>query len=160
MRLLTRVLVDCPRAFQVLLADAFYCKAPFVNFLWSHHKYTLVVLKDERRDLYEKILGLCEIHKPHGGKISKEKMPLVGCAESDNVAAGKKPYACRTLAGNLLCPAPSNKRTDSGNQRVDVGCQSPAISRENGAGRSIGIVEKRQVDLLSEQTQIRPEKAY
>jgi hypothetical protein len=35
-RLLTRVLVDYPRAFQVVLADAFYCKAPFVNFLWLH----------------------------------------------------------------------------------------------------------------------------
>ena len=73
MRLLTRVLVDYPRAFQVLLADAFYCKAPFVNFLWSHHKYILVVLKDERRDLYEDVLGLCKIHKPNEGRYRKRK---------------------------------------------------------------------------------------
>ena len=72
-RLLTRVLVDYPRAFQVVLADAFYCKAPFVNFLWSHHKYILVVLKDERRDLYEDVLGLCKIHKPHEGRHRKRK---------------------------------------------------------------------------------------
>lgn len=73
MRLLTRVLGAYPRAFQVLLADAFYCKAPFVNFLWSHHKYILVVLKDERRELYEDVLGLCKIHPPHEGRYRKRK---------------------------------------------------------------------------------------
>jgi hypothetical protein len=72
-RLLERVLADYPRAFQLLLADAFYCKAPFVNFLWSHHKYILVVLKDERRDLYEDVLGLCKIHKPHEGRYRNRK---------------------------------------------------------------------------------------
>jgi len=72
-RLLTRVLAHYPRAFQVLLADAFYCKAPFVNFLWSHHKYILVVLKDERRDLYEDVSGLCKIHKPREGRYRKRK---------------------------------------------------------------------------------------
>jgi hypothetical protein len=72
-RLLTRVLVNYPRAFQVVLADAFYCKAPFVNFLWSHHKYILVVLKDERRDLYEDVLGLCKIQQPQEGKHRKRK---------------------------------------------------------------------------------------
>lgn len=72
-RLLERVLADYPRAFQRLLADAFYCKAPFVNFLWSHHKYILVVLKDERRDLYDDVLGLCKIHRPQEGRYRKRK---------------------------------------------------------------------------------------
>lgn len=73
MRLLARVLADYPRAFQVVLADAGYCEAPFINFLWSHHKYVLVVLKDERRDLYQDVLGLCKIHKPHEGGYRKRK---------------------------------------------------------------------------------------
>lgn len=72
-RLLDRVLADYPRAFQVVLADALYCKAPFVNFLSSHHKYILVVLKDERRDLYEDVLGLCKIQPPHEGRYRKRK---------------------------------------------------------------------------------------
>jgi len=73
MRLLGRVLADYPRAFQVVLADAGYCEAPFINFLWSHHKHVLVVLKDERRDLYRDVLGLCKIHKPHEGGYRKRK---------------------------------------------------------------------------------------
>jgi hypothetical protein len=73
LRLLARVLADYPRMFQVVLADAFYCKAPFVNFLWSHHKYILVVLKDERRDLYEDVMGLCKINRPQEGRYRKRK---------------------------------------------------------------------------------------
>lgn len=72
-RLLRRVLADYPRAFQLVLADAFYCKAPFVNFLWSHHRYVLVVLKDERRELYEDALGLFKIHQPQQGKYRNRK---------------------------------------------------------------------------------------
>jgi len=44
-----------------------------MHFLWSHHKYILVVLKDERRDLYEDVLGLCKILKPHEGKFRKRQ---------------------------------------------------------------------------------------
>jgi hypothetical protein len=72
-RLLDRVLVNYPRAFQVVLADALYCKAPFVNFLCSHHKYVLVVLKDERRDLYADVMGLCNIHQPQDGRYRTRK---------------------------------------------------------------------------------------
>ena len=72
-RLLTRVLVAYPRAFEVVLADAAYCEAPFINFLWSHHKYSLIVLKDERRDLYEDVLGLCKIHEPQEGSYRNRK---------------------------------------------------------------------------------------
>ncbi len=72
-RLLSRVLSDYPRAFQAVLADAAYCEAPFINFLWSHHKYILVVLKDKRRDLHQDVLGLCTIHKPREGSYRKRK---------------------------------------------------------------------------------------
>jgi len=51
LRLLERVLVDYPRAFDLVLADALYAKAPFFNFLLAAGKHVLVVLKEERRDL-------------------------------------------------------------------------------------------------------------
>jgi hypothetical protein len=73
LRLLERVLADYSRAFQLVLADALYCKAPFVNFLWSHHKYILIVLKDERRDLYEDALGLFKIQPPLEGRYRKRE---------------------------------------------------------------------------------------
>jgi len=53
LRLLERVLVTYPRAFDVVLGDALYATSPFFNYLTQHGKYTLAVLKDERRDLLE-----------------------------------------------------------------------------------------------------------
>lgn len=58
MRLLTRVLAAYPRAFDLVLADALYGTAPFLNFLIARGKHGLVVLKDERRNLYQDVAGL------------------------------------------------------------------------------------------------------
>lgn len=44
-RLLERVIVEYPRAFDVVLADAIYAKSNFVNFVVEHHKDVIVVLK-------------------------------------------------------------------------------------------------------------------
>jgi hypothetical protein len=51
LRLLRRVLTRYPRAFDLVLADALYAGAPFFNFLLTHRKHALGVLKQERRDL-------------------------------------------------------------------------------------------------------------
>ncbi len=67
-RLLERVLVTYPRAFQVVLADALYAEAPFINFLWSHRKHVLVVFKDDRRDLYRDALALCALQGSEAGQ--------------------------------------------------------------------------------------------
>jgi hypothetical protein len=58
LRLLARVIPTYPRAFDVVLADAFYAKAPFFNFLLHRGKHALVVLKQEERDLYQDVAGL------------------------------------------------------------------------------------------------------
>jgi hypothetical protein len=58
LRLLERVLRAYPRAFQLLLGDALYAQAPFLNFLIRHGKQALLVLKQERRDLYQDVLGM------------------------------------------------------------------------------------------------------
>lgn len=52
-RLLKRVLIRYPRAFDLVLADGLYLRADFFNFLLEHRKHVLVVLKDERRNLYQ-----------------------------------------------------------------------------------------------------------
>jgi hypothetical protein len=67
-RLLERALQVYPRAFQVILADALYAKAPFVNFLWAHRKYFVTVLKDERRDIYEDSRALFELQPGQTGR--------------------------------------------------------------------------------------------
>jgi len=54
-RLLDRVIRTYPRAFELVLADALYCVAPFFNYLLSRGKHVLTFLKDERRNLYASI---------------------------------------------------------------------------------------------------------
>jgi hypothetical protein len=67
-RLLGRVLSRYPRAFQLVLADGLYAQAPFFNLLLAHGKHALVVLKDERRDLYQDACGLFAVNPPEEGK--------------------------------------------------------------------------------------------
>lgn len=67
-RLLERVLASYPRAFDVVLGDALYAASPFVNFLWLRHKYVLVVLKDERRDVYQDAQALLALEPPMVGQ--------------------------------------------------------------------------------------------
>jgi hypothetical protein len=66
-RLLERVLVRYPRAFDLVLADALYARAAFFNFLLDHRKHVLVVLKDERRNLYQDAAGLFDSVPPIKG---------------------------------------------------------------------------------------------
>ena len=68
MRLLARALAAYPRAFDLVLADALYATAPFFNFLIDHGKQALVVLKDERRNLYQDAAGLFAHVPPQRGE--------------------------------------------------------------------------------------------
>ena len=70
LRLLERVLAAYPRAFDLLLADAYYGVAPFLNFLLAHGKQALVVLKDERRDTYQDAAGLWVQQPPQLGRYA------------------------------------------------------------------------------------------
>jgi len=67
LRLLERGLRTYPRAFQILLADSLYAQAPFLNFLLARGKHTVVVLKDQRRDLYRDAQGLFALTPPQRG---------------------------------------------------------------------------------------------
>ena len=68
LRLVERVLQAYPRAFKVVLADALYAEARFVNFLFAQRKHVLIVLKDERRDLYQDALALFGLQRPQTGR--------------------------------------------------------------------------------------------
>ncbi len=73
LRLLQRVLTHYPRAFDLVLADALYDVAPFLNFLSQHGKYALVVLKDERRNAYQDVAGLWPQMEPHRGQYRSRR---------------------------------------------------------------------------------------
>jgi hypothetical protein len=64
LRLLARVRAAYPRAYDVVVADAFYAQAPFFEAVIDSGKDVLVVLKQEERDLYKDVLALCEATRP------------------------------------------------------------------------------------------------
>ena len=64
LRLLERVLRGYPRAFDIVVADGLYLRAPFIRFLLKHGKDVVVVLKDERRDLLQDARGLFRLEPP------------------------------------------------------------------------------------------------
>jgi hypothetical protein len=51
MRLLERVFKNYPRAFDLVIADGLYTRAPFFKFVLKHGKDVIAVLKDDRREL-------------------------------------------------------------------------------------------------------------
>jgi hypothetical protein len=53
LRLLQRVFVNYPRAFDVILADGLYLQQRFFNAALAHKKHVMVVLKNEQRDLLQ-----------------------------------------------------------------------------------------------------------
>jgi len=64
LRLLGRLLLDYPRAFDLVIADGLYLGAPFVRFCLRHGKDVLIVLKDDRRELLQDAQGLFRLQPP------------------------------------------------------------------------------------------------
>lgn len=62
-RLLVRILKNYPRAFDLILADGLYARAPFFKLAVKHGKDVIAVLKDDRRDLLKDARGLFKIER-------------------------------------------------------------------------------------------------
>ncbi len=63
-RLLARVLKSYARFFDVVLADALYCEAPFINFCTTHGQHVITVLKGDKRALLQDAKGVFSLLKP------------------------------------------------------------------------------------------------
>jgi hypothetical protein len=55
---------DYPKAFSVVIGDGLYLKETVFKLLKGHHKYAIAVLKEERRQLFEKANRLSLLSKP------------------------------------------------------------------------------------------------
>lgn len=64
MRLLARVFENYPKAFDLILADGLYARAPFFKLALKHGKEVIAVLKDDRRDVLKDARGLFRGVKP------------------------------------------------------------------------------------------------
>ena len=63
-RLLGRLLQEYPRAFDLVVADGLYARAPFFKTMRAAGKHVIAVLKDEGRELARDVLGLCTTLTP------------------------------------------------------------------------------------------------
>lgn len=63
-RMVKRLLNRFPRSFRIVTVDALYAQAPFINLLAQKNKDVVVVLKDERRELYKDAAGLFAAQEP------------------------------------------------------------------------------------------------
>ena len=63
-RLLDRVLRNYPKAFSIVIGDGLYLKETVFNLLKGHHKHTIAVLKEERRQLFEEANRLSLLSEP------------------------------------------------------------------------------------------------
>ena len=63
-RLLKRVCKNYPKAFKVVIGDGLYLKKTVFNLLKSHHKYSIAVLKEERRQIFEEASSLSLLSEP------------------------------------------------------------------------------------------------
>jgi hypothetical protein len=68
LRLLTRVLPQYPRAFDLVLADGLYADPRVFNYVWEHGKDVLAVLKDNHPALLEDARSLFETTAPARGR--------------------------------------------------------------------------------------------
>lgn len=57
-RLLERVFLQYARFFDIVVGDALYLDAPFINFCRAHHKHAIVTIKGEQRLLLQDARGL------------------------------------------------------------------------------------------------------
>lgn len=63
-RLLERLFLNYPRAFDVVVADGLYAQAPFFKTVIAHGKQVIAVLKDDRRDLLQDAMGIFRQEQP------------------------------------------------------------------------------------------------
>jgi hypothetical protein len=63
-RLLERMFLHYPRAFEIVVADGLYAQAPFFKTVIAHGKHVIAALKDDRRDLLQDAMGIFSQEQP------------------------------------------------------------------------------------------------
>jgi hypothetical protein len=70
-RLIERVCRNYPKAFYAVIGDGLYLKETVFNLLKTHHKYSIAVLKEERRQLFEEANRLSLLSEPESYRKGK-----------------------------------------------------------------------------------------
>ena len=114
-RLLQRMFLNYPRAFDVVIADGLYACAPFFNTITKRGKQVIAVLKDDRRDLMQDALALFSQHPPiifHHDKVTRQCWDLEGFTTWPQVAEEVR------VVGSLETTTVCRQKTGKNEERV------------------------------------------
>jgi hypothetical protein len=116
----------------LLLADGFHAKAAFFNLLLAHGKHARMVLRDERRDLYQDADGLFAVTPPEAGKYRSRQCQWWDVSDLPTGPQVNAPCGS-SLARNLLGAPPDYEAGRVDYDRVGLGHDA---TREAGSDRT------------------------
>ena len=97
-RLLQRLLLVYPRAFDLVMADGLYARAAFFRFIVRAGKHAIAVLKDDRRELIADVKGLC---RHHSSQLIRYKSTTCRCWDIEHLSSwstlGRKVRVVRSI---------------------------------------------------------------
>jgi hypothetical protein len=113
-RLLERVFLNYPRAFDVVVADGLYARASFFKTVTAHGKQVVAVLKDDRRDLMHDALGIFNKQAP---VLFQEKALTRQCWDIDGFTSwtsfGKEVRVIRSVETTTVCRRRTGRKDDT-----------------------------------------------
>ena len=112
-RLLERIFLNYPRAFDLVVADGLYARAPFFKTVVAHGKHVIAVLKDDRRDLLHDAMGVFRQEQPvvfqHKG-ITRQCWDLEGFTSW--IPFGRKVRVVRSVETTSVCRRRTSQKED------------------------------------------------
>lgn len=111
LRLLNRLCTNYPRAFDIVMADGLYARAPFFKAVVKHHKHAIAVLKDERRNLIKDVRHEFENVAPR--QFMRDATAIqawdIDAYEGSWTQVGMPVRVVRTLETSMVCRQATGK---------------------------------------------------
>jgi hypothetical protein len=142
-RLLERVFADYPRFFDIVVADALYFDAPFINFCLERRKHVIVTAKGDHRLLVQDAQGLFAQRQPgcwvdgNGKRNIRfwDEEGFTSCAPkrrcgvaSESPGSGTRRNRRRPGHGPQRCPRLSCRRVGCGDAAMPAGTSRTTAS--------------------------------
>lgn len=129
LRLVQRLCRMYPRAFDVVMADGLYARAPFFKAVTTLGKEVIAVLKDERRDLIKEARSRSDGVKPYtfqrSNGVSVDAWDLPDCQEWTQLAMPVR--VVRTVETTIVC----RQQTGQVEQKTSEWLWVTTISRQH-----------------------------
>lgn len=112
-RLLERLFLSYPRAFDVVVADGLYAQAPFFKTVIAHGKQVIAVLKDDRRDLFQDAMGLFSQEQPvvfQQDGVTRQCWDIEGFKSWTSF--GQEARVVRSIETTTVCRQKTGKKED------------------------------------------------